>query len=292
MFFKCPDCSNEYDKLISLSLHYRKGHKKTAKELAISLNHGGQEPICKCGCGQPVKFLDVSRGFSEFVLGHAARMPGKNNWGNNTKAKEKSLETRKEMIKSGEWKPFSEKSTGEHWAKGKTAETDERIARAKASILNNSEEIERRSKQMKQNRLNGTIPTLYGSESSQWKGGISSLNHTCRSNARLYKEWKYPKLKYSEFKCSKCSSSKYLEVHHDNETFSEIYIKIANEMGWQKKLTEGLDPETDHQMIILKLDISEAVADYHICQNVSGVVLCSACHEEEHKLKNSKDCDL
>jgi Fe2+ or Zn2+ uptake regulation protein len=78
---------------------------------------------------------------------------------------------------------------------------------------------------MKENRKNGTMPTLYGTDSSQWKGGISEINVMARSNKRLYDEWKYPILVRDEFKCVKCGSVDDLHIHHDKETMSEIVRK-------------------------------------------------------------------
>lgn len=87
--FKCPLCENQYEKLISLSVHYRKKHKRKSKELCLKLFYNDVEPTCACGCGGEVKFLDITRGFREFIHGHISRVSGKNNWGNNRKAQEK-----------------------------------------------------------------------------------------------------------------------------------------------------------------------------------------------------------
>ena len=101
--FKCPYCSEkEYPKIDSLRIHCSKSHKITSKQMYVDVVLCGIEPKCKCGCNGEVKFLDTGRGFSEYIWGHAARVPGKNNWGNNEKAVEKSLKKRKEMIENGE----------------------------------------------------------------------------------------------------------------------------------------------------------------------------------------------
>jgi hypothetical protein len=158
--FTCPTCPNEYDKLISLSLHFRKSHKKTAKDLYIALYCNGAEPTCKCGCGGVVKFLDTTRGFSEYVWGHAAKVPGKNNWGNNAKAKEKSLETRRDMLEDGTWKPFTSNETGEHWNTGLTKDTDSRLLQMSERIKANPEEVRKRSERMIQNWKTGVFVPL------------------------------------------------------------------------------------------------------------------------------------
>lgn len=276
MSFKCPKCENEYDNIISLSKHWSRTHKEETKTLYMYINNLTSSPTCGCGCGQEVKFLDAGRGFSEYVWGHKARVA--NNF-NTEKSKTNSLQTRKKMLEEGTWKPFHEKESGEHWSKGKTAETDARIAKGRNSIISNPEELKRRSVRMKENRLNGTIPTL---THSQWKGGISSLNHTCMSNPKLYKEWIYPKLASKQFKCELCSSSQNIEVHHDQETFSAIYNRFAEEYRYSLKLTTSISPETDPEIYMLKMMISDAVAEYHIDNNVSGKVLCEVCHKEQH----------
>jgi hypothetical protein len=82
---KCPSCDYTNDNLNSLSIHYRKNHKGTAKQLCIELFHGGIEPTCACGCGTQVKFRAIEMGFSEYALGHQPRV--KNIWGHNAEAK-------------------------------------------------------------------------------------------------------------------------------------------------------------------------------------------------------------
>lgn len=279
MQFKCPKCDKQYDNVVSLSKHWSRTHKEETKTLYMHINNLTVPPTCSCGCGQEVKFLDAGRGFSEYVWGHKARVS--NNF-NTEKSKSNSLQARKKMLQEGTWKPFHEKETGEHWSKGKTAESDARVAKSRDSIINNPEEIQRRSERMKENRMNGTVPTLTGEKHSQWKGGISSLNHTCRANPKLYKDWIYPILKANDFKCNLCASTKNLEVHHDKETFSEIYSNIAKSYNYPLKLTQSLSSETDPEIHMLKMLISDAVAQYHIDNNVSGKVLCDLCHKEQH----------
>lgn len=285
---KCTRCVNEYNNIISLARHWVRTHKLETKILFMELNGLKEEPTCKCGCGGIVKFLDAGRGFSEYVRGHIARIH--NNWGNNPKAREKSLETRREMIKDGTWKPFFENETGEHWAKGKTKETDTRVAQ---QILTREtpEYKKKSSKRMSEMRLNGTIPTLVGSESSQWKGGTSPLLNVCHANSRLYKEWKYPILLTAMFTCQKCKlenkkeNNVVLHVHHDKVKMATIVRLIAENNNWESFY--GKSTEVDNPILSsLKQKISDEVADYHIKNNVSGIVLCESCHTSLHKKMN------
>lgn len=278
---KCPICIKEYETITSLSKHWTKTHKKNTESLYCEF-YGVEQKLCECGCGKPTRFLDAGRGYCAFIHGHSAKV--KNNF-QSDKAKQNSLKTRKKMLETGDWKPFASKETGEHWSKGLTKETDERIAKMANSIKSNQEEIDRRAARMKENRLNGTIPTLRGKDHSQWKGGISCLRDLTYS--RLYVNWKLPKLKEANYKCVRCNSGGKMEVHHDKEKFADILNKMAKEMKWNVE-TWKTDPkwssETEYQA--LKTEIADAVADFHIKNNVSGIVLCETCHEKEHEKYN------
>ena len=277
--FQCPLCKLSYDKLISLSVHYRKGHKKTAKDLILALNYNNIEPLCKCGCRTKTNFLDISRGFVDYVVGHSAR--DNNNWGNNKEALLKSQDVRREMWKNGEIIS---------WSKGLTTETSEILyekgKRASESMQNNPELLRHLSDRMKEMREKGIIKSPpKGPMNPLWKGGISSLHNYCHANARLYKDWKYPLLKKSNFSCLKCFSTKGLQIHHDKEKFSVIVRKVAFEKGWGESLSLQLEVN-NLELNLLKEQISEAVADYHIQNNISGIVLCYGCHKLLHNNLN------
>jgi len=157
------------------------------------------------------------------------------------------------------------------------------------TIRENPEELKRRSKRMKRGRLDGTVPTLYGKDHSQWNGGTSALVHVCRAYPRLYKEWIRPKLQASNFSCSECGNNSRgknnLHVHHDNETFSEILRKFAKKHRWEKNLSMPV-AANDFKLMKLKMKIADEVADYHINNDVSGIVLCKKCHSDEHDKMN------
>ncbi len=267
MDLKCPTCDYENDNLTSLSIHFRRKHKGTAKQLRIALFHNGVEPTCACKCGSAVKFHTVQTGFSEYAWGHASRV--NNNWGHNKEAQQKSQGVRREMHKRGEHAV---------WNRGETKETSEQVAaygmKGSETIRSNPELIKQRSDVMRESRLDGTIRTLYGAEHSQWKGGTSALQPLAR--ARLHSVWTYPKLKASGFRCQKCGQQKKLEVHHDQERFAAILQKAIAIFG------EVTDDNFEQ-----KSSISEWVADYHIENDVSGIVLCERCHNDEHSSSDS-----
>ena len=201
---------------------------------------------CKCGCGDTVK--------NEWSKGHYSRVH--NNWGHNPKAIENSAKTRREQYKNGERKV---------WNDGLTAETDERVANngKQVSKAFTQDRKDRYSKIMKKNRLDGTVPTLYGKDSSQWQGGTSPLSARVYASNRLYSDWKFPILKKAEFKCEECGDNKNLHVHHDKERMADIlksFVKDENPV--------------------------EKVVDYHIYSKVSGVVLCKIHHIEQHPSLN------
>ena len=197
---------------------------------------------CKCGCGEIVK--------NEWVRGHVSRV--RNNWGHNQKAIENSANTRRKQYKNGERKV---------WNDGLTKETDNRLADAGLKISKSFTDDRRKeyAEIMKKHRLDGTIPTLHGPDSSQWKGGTSPLSAKVYGSNRLYTEWKYPILKKAGFKCEKCQSKLELHVHHNKEKMSEI---ISELMDFDK------------------------IIDYHIYNKVSGIVLCKDRHKDEHPSLN------
>lgn len=281
-FYTCPFCSDKtYETIISLSKHWTKTHKETTEILYLRLNGMEKPPVCGCGCGEPVKFLDAGRGYSEYVWGHKSRVS--NNF-QTEKSKNNSKVTRRKMLEEGTWKPFTTKETGEHWSKGLTKETDERI-RKMAETISQPEEIKKRSERMHKNRITGIVRTLRKEEHSQWKGGISSLNVMCRNDPTLYSKWKYPILKANNFHCSKCNSTAYVVVHHDKETFSEIMNRFALLYKWEQARSTHIEPE-NLELKNLKEHICSEVVRYHIENNISGIVLCQECHKATHNKHN------
>ncbi len=216
----------------------------------------GKEPTCACGCGEPTNFISLQKGFSTYILGHASSV--NNNWGHNKIAQEKSLKKRRD---EGLW-------SKNPWNRGRTKESDPEFAKIAEIAYNSPVEKNRRSILMKSQWDNKTIQPMTGSSHSQWKGGTSALQPLVRSH--LHRIWVYPKLREGGFKCSKCESTKDLEVHHDGERFASILYKAILELG---------EPGDDFEKKSL---IAEWVTNYHVDNGVSGVVLCEECHDEEH----------
>lgn len=279
----CPECQNKFNSMLSLTIHWGRTHKRQGTELWLKLNNLEKEPTCACGCEGKVRFLDSGRGFRKYIRGHAARI--KNNY-NTEKSTANSIKKRREMLKDGTWKPWFEKETGEHWAKGKTKENCPSIMQA--MITRETPEYKViASERSRRPRLSGV---KYGPAHSRWKGGTSYMYLGCQSKSRLYREWKLPILKAGNFQCSKCQHGKELQVHHDKVKFSEILHIIAKEYNWEESFLAALQNGLE-ELCNLKHRTSEAIVDYHVQNNVSGIVLCRACHGELHPSLNFKQSE-
>jgi len=285
MSFKCTNCESNFDNIISLSLHYRKIHKKTSKDLYDEYFLNGKAPTCACGCKSEVKFLDISRGYSTYARGHQSRV---NNNFQTEKSRTNSIKTRRKMLEEGTWKPFTSNETGNVWNAGLTKE-DPRIAAA-ISKRQTDEYKKISSERMREGRISGKIPTLRGENHSQWNGGTSPLLNFCHSNKKLFQEWKYPILAAASFTCKECNkqnkegSSVELHVHHDKMKMSTIIRLIAEQEGWTSSYALNLDKNSNYYKI--KNRIADKVAQFHIDNKVSGVVLCKECHADLHDKMN------
>lgn len=260
----CIVCDKMFKNGGVLARHIIYEHKQTFKEYYHQhiLKTDGI-PKCKCGCQIEVKWNGMK--YSEYIKGHYSRVH--NNWGHNLKAIEKSSETRRRQFLLGERKV---------WNDGLTKETDKRVKnngiQSSEGINSNADELKRRSAFMSQQRRNGSLPTLYGPNSSQWKGGVSEINIIARNDKRLYNEWKYPILVRDGFKCTKCKNTDNLHIHHDKETMSEIV---------RKHVVDEEPKEFEFKKLI-----ADKIVDYHIQNKVSGITLCGECHGKIHPSLN------
>jgi len=259
----CKRCNKEFDNYVSLRKHSSRVHKIKSSDFYVEFYLNDEHPTCKCGCGEQTMWFNGE--FRQYKKGHIARIH--NNWGHNQTAIDNSAETRRNQYANGEREP---------WCKGLTKETDKRIwnlaKKASNTINSNPDELKRRSNNMRKNRLNGTIPALYGKSSSQWNGGSSSINMLIRNDKRLYKNWKYKILKRDGFKCKECNTGHNLEVHHNKQTMSEI-------------LSIYVDKTKDYTFNEKKV-IVDKIIEYHTIENVSGVTLCKNCHMKLHPSYN------
>jgi hypothetical protein len=260
----CPKCKKEFEKYVSMSRHAGLTHDIPSDHFYVDCLLGGVWPTCKCGCGKKVRWSWQLKGFRSYCQGHQARVH--NNWGHNSKAIEASAKTRREQFDGGERNV---------WNNGLSSLTDERVKR-NGEAVSEAFTIDRKrrySKIMRKNRLDGTVPTLRGSQHSQWRGGVSDINVLARTNIKLYTEWKHPILKRDGFKCVECGRNGNLHIHHNKEQMSEII---------QKHLVDGITPKTFEE----KEMIAAAIVDYHINNKVSGITLCGRCHKNKHPSLN------
>jgi hypothetical protein len=137
-------------------------------------------PTCGCGCGEYCNWAN-GIGYRKYKQSHHIRV--KNPWGHNPEAIRKSAETRRKQYASGERKT---------WCDGLTLETSPSLQSAakKLSERYTPELRKQYSEKMSKMRKDGTIPTLYREKSSQWKGGVSSIQIVARNDKRLYEQWK------------------------------------------------------------------------------------------------------
>lgn len=262
----CKYCELFIGPIEKTAYHARKKHQIKVRQFYVDHVLNGVYPLCACGCAEKLNFYTLKSGFGLYKRGHISRV--NNNWGHNKAANLKSQETRNKLLKTGEIQV---------WNKNNTAETDPRIAaygiKCSETLQANSDELQRRSERMRGNRLNGIVQTLTGSAHSQWKGGSSSLQQIVRS--KVFNTWNYPKMKEASFTCQHCgkhSGQKNVElnVHHNGERFAGILQKAIAIFG------------EHNEDFVIKSKIADWVTKYHVDNDVSGIVLCKHCHDDEH----------
>lgn len=266
---KCEIDGKEFKNGGVLARHLKKLYKLTYKEYFHKyVLKSSDVPKCKCGCGENVDWTNV--GYRDYKGKHWIVVKNKtqNSWGHNPEAIEKSAETRRKQFASGERTV---------WIKGLTKESDSRIKELgkRRSAAFTKKIRGDYSIRMSKMRKDGTIPTLYGKDSSRWEGGVSSIQQIARANKILYQDWKYPILVRDGFKCTQCSNTAPLHVHHDKETFSSIIKKVMTLEDCER--LEEFDR---------KKDVSDRVVQYHVVNKVSGVTLCEECHKKLHPSLN------
>lgn len=225
-------------------------------------------PKCKCGCGEELEWTKTGYRNYKGKHGLILRLVTNNPWGHNKDAQIKSAETRRKQYASGERKT---------WCDGLTLETSPSLQSA-AKKMSERYTVELRkeyAKKMSKMRKDGTLPTLYKEQSSQWKGGVSSVQIVARNDKRLYEQWKYPILTRDQFKCVECGHNKDLHVHHNDERYSDIIKKVMT-----------LDDYENLDNYDVKKRITDKILDYHLENNVSGVTLCKSCHNKLHPSLN------
>lgn len=157
--YKCPWC-DVTKHLRGLACHVGRSHKLSSEHLHRELFHDGKTPLCKCGCGQQVKWLQ--RAFGEYLRGHN---------GFSQLARDEAAEARRKMASRGELTS---------WNKGLTKESDERVANYAKKISESIDgtEISRKlasrpaaSKEKHRRNLADSIKKTFAAGRTVWNKG-------------------------------------------------------------------------------------------------------------------------
>jgi hypothetical protein len=163
--YKCPWC-DVVKPLRGLACHTGKTHKQPVEELHRQVLHGGITPLCKCGCGQQVKWLQ--RCFGEYLRGHN---------GFSQAARDSAADVRRERAERGELVS---------WNKGLTKDTDERVARAaeRVAAATDGADISRRmaarsdeEKAQHHRNLATALKLTFDKGRKQWNDGLTKDTH-------------------------------------------------------------------------------------------------------------------
>ena len=148
-----------------------------------------------------------------------------------------------------------------HYGKHPSEETRNKMSiakRGKISLLRGiprSEEMKKKVRGI--NNYKYDKPSKYGSESPNWKGGITELNNQIY-NCFKYRQWRSDIFTRDNFICQECSIiGKILNAHH-KKSFSSILQKY--------EITT----------------LQEALECEELWNINNGITLCKNCHEKIH----------
>lgn len=137
----CPLCNQNLPKHSRGKFFHATGHGITSEELARKI-HGDPQPICGCGCGSSVRWIGWSDGFAKFLPGHMSKESREssikkikkslehNHWSRGLSKKSSAIIERMSTSISNSLKNSYSSGKIKHWAAGKTAADDPRIAAA------------------------------------------------------------------------------------------------------------------------------------------------------------------
>jgi len=165
------------------------------------LEDGQPKIICACGCEGEIIIKSSHKydGIPKYINGH--------NEHNGFKGKKHSEETKRKISESEKGKILSEET------KRKMSEAKREISKETRKKISKIHKGKPKSEEHKR-KISEAIKLLIGDKSSNWKGGISTLNNIIR-NSDKYKEWRFQIFGRDNFTCQCCNiRGTYLEVHH------------------------------------------------------------------------------
>jgi very-short-patch-repair endonuclease len=267
MQYKCEICEKQFNSLWGLSSHSVQKHNIKPEELYIKHELDGEKPYCKCGCGEPVNFLGIRKGFVDYVLGHASRV--NNNWGHNPNAQKKSKDTQKRMYENGELVI---------WNKGLTI-GDERVKTYVEKMLQNPERNEKISKSLKgKKRPKEVLDKLQDGMIKYWGKEENRVNKRILMSEYINNHQYENKTKLELYFESILNSvglnfvSQYLICGYNFDYYiptMDMVIEVDGDF-WHcnpKKYPNG--PKYKSQIITLKNDKKKNL----ICENTKGITL-------------------
>lgn len=209
--FKCNLCENEYDSYTSISLHYRKSHGIKSEVIRKTIYNNGEDPLCKCGCGEIVSWNYDKERFNDFRHGHYVRTKG---GFYSSEGAKKSGETRKQKFASGEI---------QQWNKGMSLEESYGVKKAN-DIRKKISSNENRSKKI----------------SNSLKGKKKSKEHTKKitENRRIYWSKEENRLAQRDRRMQYIIKNGFQIVSELEKTFMDILNSIGIEYHSQFYVSE------------------------------------------------------
>lgn len=104
----------------------------------------------------------------------------------------------------------------------------------------------------------------YGSNNASWKGGIKDIYNRFRDLSKYY-EWRKEVLNRDNNKCTSCSETNKLHVHH---------IKTLKSLIWEYSL--------EVNKLLSELTYEDLISDFFYTIS-NGLTLCEICHKKWHK---------
>jgi very-short-patch-repair endonuclease len=191
-------------------MHINRTHKIKTQEYTLTYLLDGVPPTCKCGCGKLVKYnTDYPFTFRDYYSGHYA-YAHPDIWGNKQDPERlrKGAETFKKRYANGEIK---------HWSKGKTKETDSRLA------------------EMGMARRKENNPERAAKISKSNKGVKKSKEHIEKWKAKMQEHWSNPEFRERLSK----SHIEFIKTNHKHftsklEDYFENTFLIPNNVKFEK----------------------------------------------------------